>query len=171
MSDNKEMHVLSIYVENHAGVLSRVSGLFSRRMYNIDSLSVGETEDPKISRMTIVTHADENTFHQIQNQLAKLEDVKHICELKKDSSVLREHVLIKVNAKDTTQIMQISQIFRANVVDISRNLLTLELTGGPSKITAFIDLMEQFEIEGLVRTGVTGLKRGSATEAEKQKNN
>lgn len=171
MSDKKEMRVLSIYVENHAGVLSRVSGLFSRRMYNIDSLSVGETENPKISRMTIVTHADENTFHQIQNQLAKLEDVKHICELKKDSSVLREHVLIKVNAKDTTQIMQISQIFRANVVDISKNLLTLELTGGPSKITAFIDLMEQFEIEGLVRTGLTGLKRGSATEAEKQKNN
>ena len=75
MSDNKEMHVLSIYVENHAGVLSRISGLFSRRMYNIDSLSVGETENPKISRMTIVTHADDNTFRQIQNQLAKLEDV------------------------------------------------------------------------------------------------
>ena len=87
MSDNKEMHVLSIYVENHAGVLSRISGLFSRRMYNIDSLSVGETENPKISRMTIVTHADDNTFRQIQNQLAKLEDVKRICELHKDTSV------------------------------------------------------------------------------------
>ncbi len=162
----KKMHVLSIHVVNHAGVLSRIAGLFSRRMYNIDSLSVGETEDPKISRMTIVTHADENTFHQIQNQLAKLEDVKHICELHKDQAVLREHVLIKVNNKDTTAIMQICQIFRANVVDVSKKLLTLELTGGPSKINAFIDLMEQFEIEGLVRTGLTGLKRGSTTEAE-----
>lgn len=166
MSDKKEMRVLSIYVENHAGVLSRISGLFSRRMYNIDSLSVGETEDPRVSRMTIVTHADENTFHQIQNQLAKLEDVKHICELKKDTAVLREHILIKVNSKDSASIMQICQIFRASVVDISRELLTLELTGGPSKINAFINLMEDFEIEGLVRTGVTGLKRGTTTEME-----
>lgn len=166
MSDKKEMRVLSIHVENHAGVLSRISGLFTRRMYNIDSLSVGETEDPKISRMTIVTHADENTFHQIQNQLAKLEDVKHICELKKETAVLREHVLVKVNAKDSASIMQICQIFRANVVDVSRELLTLELTGGPSKINAFINLMEDFEIEGLVRTGVTGLKRGTVTETE-----
>ena len=170
MSDKKEMHVLSIYVENHAGVLSRISGLFTRRMYNIDSLSVGETEDPKISRMTIVTHADENTFHQIQNQLAKLEDVKHICELHKETAVLREHVLINVNSKDrkdSDAIMQMCQIFRANVVDVSREILTLELTGGPSKINAFINLMEQFKIEGLVRTGVTGLKRGTATEAER----
>ena len=173
MSDNKEMHVLSIYVENHAGVLSRISGLFSRRMYNIDSLSVGETENPKISRMTIVTHADDNTFRQIQNQLAKLEDVKRICELHKDTSVLREHVLIKVNAKDSTSIMQMCQIFRANVVDVSRELLTLELTGGPSKINAFIELMEQFDIEGLVRTGLTGLKRGISERPEElnQKNN
>ncbi len=165
-SKKEDMHVLSIYVENHAGVLSRIAGLFSRRMYNIDSLSVGETENPEISRMTIVTHADENTFHQIQNQLAKLEVVKHICELHKDQAVLREHVLVKVKNKDTTAIMQMCQIFRANVVDISRKLLTLELTGGPGKINAFIDLMEQFEIEGLVRTGLTGLKRGSTTEAE-----
>lgn len=168
MSGKKERHVLSIYVENHAGVLSRISGLFTRRMYNIDSLSVGETENPEISRMTIVTHADENTFHQIQNQLAKLEDVKHICELHKETAVLREHVLIKVNSKDSASIMQMAEIFRANVVDVSRELLTLELTGGPSKIDAFINLMEQFQIEGLVRTGLTGLKRGTATEAEKE---
>lgn len=168
MSDKKEKHVLSIYVANHAGVLSRVSGLFTRRMYNIDSLSVGETENPEISRMTIVTHADDNTFRQIQNQLAKLEDVKHICELHKETAVLREHVLIKVNSKDSAAIMQMAEIFRANIVDVSRELLTLELTGGPSKIDAFINLMEQFRIEGLVRTGLTGLKRGTATEAEKE---
>ncbi len=161
--NKKDMHVLSIYVENHAGVLSRVSGLFSRRMYNIDSLSVGVTENPEISRMTIVTHADENTFRQIKNQLSKLVDVKHLCELEPDSSVLREHVLVKVNAKDTTKIIEICNIFRANVVDYSKTLMTVELTGGPSKIDAFIDLMEDFEIQGLVRTGLTGLKRGSAT--------
>lgn len=173
MSDKnkKEMHVLSIYVENHAGVLSRISGLFTRRMYNIDSLSVGVTEDPNISRMTIVTHADENTFRQIQNQLAKLEVVKHLCELHKDTAVLREHILIKVKAKDNmAAIMQISEIFRASIIDVSRELLTLELTGGPSKINAFINLMEQFEIAGLVRTGLTGLKRGTATESESENN-
>lgn len=170
MSDKKtqkEMHVLSIYVENHAGVLSRISGLFTRRMYNIDSLSVGVTEDPNISRMTIVTHADDNTFRQIQNQLDKLEVVKHICELHKDTAVLREHVLIKVKAKDNMgAIMQMAEIFRASIVDVSRELLTLELTGGPSKINAFINLMDEFEIAGLVRTGLTGLKRGTATEVE-----
>lgn len=161
------MHVLSIYVENHAGVLSRISGLFTRRMYNIDSLSVGVTEDPNISRMTIVTHADDNTFRQIQNQLDKLEVVKHICELHKDTAVLREHVLIKVKAKDNMgAIMQMAEIFRASIVDVSRELLTLELTGGPSKINAFINLMDEFEIAGLVRTGLTGLKRGTATEVE-----
>lgn len=162
MSDKKQMHVLSIYVENHAGVLSRISGLFSRRMYNIDSLSVGETENPNISRMTIVTHADDNTFRQIQNQLAKLEDVKHICELDREESVLREHILVKVGAEDTTAVMQIAQIFRANIIDVSKEILTLELTGAPSKINAFIELMEDFEINGLARTGLTGLKRGKS---------
>ena len=160
--------------KNHAGVLSRISGLFSRRMYNIDSLSVGETENPKISRMTIVTHADDNSIPSDTEPVGKLEDVKRICELHKDTSVLREHVLIKVNAKDSTSIMQMCQIFRANVVDVSRGaFLTLELTGGPSKINAFIELMEQFDIEGLVRTGLTGLKRGKSERPEElnQKNN
>lgn len=172
MSDikNIEKHVLSIHVANHAGALSRISGLFTRRMFNIDSLSVGVTEDPTISRMTIVTHADDNTLRQIINQLGKLEDVKEICELKKDTSVLREHVLIMVNSKDSaSSIMQMAEIFRANIVDVSHELLTLELTGGPSKIDAFVNLMEQFKIEGLVRTGLTGLKRGTAMEDDKLK--
>ncbi len=154
------MHVLSILVENHAGVLSRIAGLFSRRMYNIDSLSVGVTENPDVSRMTIVTMADEDTLVQIKNQLAKLVNVIEITELSKDSAVLREHVLIKVSGKDRVGVMQICDIFRANVVDISREYMTAELTGAPGKISAFISLMEQYEVKDLVRTGLTGLARG-----------
>ena len=154
------MHVLSILVENHAGVLSRVAGLFSRRMYNIDSLSVGVTENPDVSRMTIVTMADEDTLVQIKNQLAKPVNVIEITELSKDSAVLREHVLVKVSAKDRVGVMQICDIFRANVVDISREYMTAELTGAPSKISAFIAMMEQYEVKDLVRTGLTGLARG-----------
>lgn len=154
------MYVLSVLVTNHAGVLSRVAGLFSRRMYNIESLSVGVTENPKISRMTIVTYADEDTLKQIMNQLAKLVDVREIQILDNNDAVLREHVLVKVKAADTAGIMNICNVFRASIVDISPEVMTAELTGGPSKISAFISLMEQFEICDLVRTGLTGLKRG-----------
>lgn len=154
------MNVLSVLVTNHAGVLSRVAGLFSRRMYNIESLSVGVTENPKISRMTIVTYADEDTLKQIMNQLSKLVDVKNITILDSNDAVLREHVLIKVKAGDTAGIMNICNVFRASIVDISPEVMTAELTGGPSKINAFISLMEQFEVCDLVRTGLTGLKRG-----------
>ena len=153
-------HVLSVLVENHAGVLSRVTGLFSRRMYNIDSLSVGETEDPNISRTTIVVQADDDTITQIKNQHAKLVDVIEITELHKDNAVLREHVLVKVSAKDQAGVMQICDIFRAKIVDISLEYMTAELTGAPSKISAFISLMDQYEVKDLVRTGLTGLARG-----------
>ena len=156
----ENMHVLSVLVENHAGVLSRIAGLFSRRMYNIDSLSVGVTENPDVSRMTIVTHADDATLMQIKNQLAKLVNVIQIDELKKDSAVLREHVLVKVSAVDKAGVMQICDIFRANIVDISPEIMTAELTGGPNKINAFINLMDQYEVKDLVRTGLTGLFRG-----------
>ena len=155
-----DMHVLSVLVENHAGVLSRVSGLFSRRMYNIDSLSVGVTEDPNMSRITIVTHTDSDSLTQIKNQLSKLVDVIEITELNKDSAVLREHVLVKVTARDKAGVMQICDIFRANIVDISTEIMTAELTGAPNKINAFISLMEQYQVKGLVRTGLTGLVRG-----------
>ena len=129
-------------------------------MYNIDSLSVGVTENPDVSRMTIVTHADDATLTQIKNQLAKLVNVIQIDELRKDSAVLREHVLVKVSAADKAGVMQICDIFRANIVDISTEIMTAELTGGPSKINAFIDLMDQYEVKDLVRTGLTGLFRG-----------
>lgn len=153
-------HVLSVLVENHAGVLNRISGLFSRRTYNIESLSVGVTENPNVSRMTIVTNTDDDTLIQIVNQVSKLIDVKEIKILNSDSAVLREHVLVKVSAADTAGVMQICNIFRANIVDISTEIMTAELTGAPAKINAFISLMEQFEIKDLVRTGLTGLVRG-----------
>ena len=153
-------HVLSILVENHAGVLSRISGLFSRRMYNIDSLSVGVTENPDISRITVVTRPDDDALTQIKNQLSKLVPVMEIIELSKDSAVLREHVLVKISAKYRVGVMQICDIFRANIVDISVDYMTAELTGAPSKINAFITLMEQYEVKDLVRTGLTGLARG-----------
>lgn len=154
------MHVLSVLVKNHAGVLSRVAGLFSRRMYNIESLSVGVTENPEVSRMTIVTYADDDTLKQIMNQLSKLVDVQEIEILDNNKAVLREHVLVKVKAGDTAGLMQICNIFRANIVDVSPEVMTAEMTGGPSKINAFISMMEQFEVCELVRTGLTGLKRG-----------
>ncbi len=153
-------HVLSVLVQNHAGVLSRISGLFSRRMYNIDSLSVGVTENPDISRMTVVTTTDDDTVEQIKSQLSKLEEVIEVTELSKESAVLREHVLIKVSSGDIPGAMQICDIFRAGVVDITPEYMTTELTGAPSKISAFISMMEQFGVKDLVRTGMTGLARG-----------
>ena len=156
----RKNHVLSILVENRAGVLSRISGLFSRRMYNIDSLSVGETENPNISRMTIVTTADEDTLTQIKHQLAKLTDVISVTELHTDSAMLREHVLIRVSGKDRVGVMQICDIFHAGIEDVSVDTLTAELTGTPQKISAFISLMEQYGVIDLVRTGLTGLERG-----------
>lgn len=157
---NTNTHVLSVLVENHAGVLNRISGLFSRRTYNIESLSVGVTENPNVSRMTIVTTTDNDTLTQIVNQVSKLIDVIEIEVLDADNAVLREHVLVKVSSADTAGVMQICNIFRASIVDISTEIMTAELTGAPNKINAFITLMEQFEIKGLVRTGLTGLMRG-----------
>ena len=157
---NSNTQVLSVLVENHVGVLNRVSGLFSRRMYNIESLSVGVTEDPTVSRMTIVTSADGDTLKQIMNQVLKLVDVKEITILSSDNAVLREHVLIKVSAADVAGVMQICNVFRANIVDISPDFMTAEMTGAPNKINAFIALMGQFDVKDLVRTGMTGLIRG-----------
>jgi len=162
--ENKRM-VLSILVDNTAGVLSRVAGLFSRRGYNIDSLTVGETENAKISRMTVVASGEDNVLEQIKNQLTKLEDVIEIVELGRDYSVCRELVLVKVlaNAEERTQLNTIANIFRANVVDVSSDFMMMEMTGDINKINAFIKLLDGFEINELVRTGVTGLTRGFAS--------
>lgn len=154
--------VLSILVENTSGVLSRVAGMFSRRGYNIDSLSVGETHNPAISRMTVAVTGEELTLEQIEKQLNKLEDVIEIKELADGESVCRELVLVKVKAgvRERQAIIAVADIFRAKVVDVAKESLMIELTGNQSKINAFIELLDGFEILQLVRTGLTGLARG-----------
>jgi acetolactate synthase-1/3 small subunit len=160
-----EKHVLSALVKNSSGVLSRVSGLFSRRGYNIDSLTVGRTEDPSISRMTITLMGDDNVLEQVKKQLNKLEDVVRVIDFKANESVYRELVLIKVkaNAKNRAAINETVKIFRSKIIDLSTDTLTIELTGDEDKISALINLMEEYGIEELVRTGVTALQRGEKT--------
>lgn len=160
-----EKHVLSALVKNSSGVLSRVSGLFSRRGYNIDSLTVGRTEDPSISRMTITLMGDDNVLEQVKKQLNKLEDVVRVIDFKANESVYRELVLIKVkaNAENRAAINETVKIFRSKIIDLSSDTLTIELTGDEDKISALINLMEEYGIEELVRTGVTALQRGEKT--------
>ncbi|NLK97910.1 acetolactate synthase small subunit [Defluviitalea saccharophila] len=156
-------HVLSILVENHSGVLSRVSGLFSRRGYNIDSLSVGETEDPNVSRMTIVVRGDEYILEQIKKQLNKLIDVIKVIELKAEQSVYRELMLLKVGA-DTdkrAEIIEIVNIFRGRIVDVASESLMIEVTGDEGKLSALISMMEPYGIKEMIRTGLTALERGN----------
>lgn len=159
-----QKRILSLLVDNTAGVLSRISGLFSRRGYNIDSLSVGVTADERYSRMTVVCSGDELILEQITKQLAKLVDVRDIKVLEPDNSVSRELVLVKVAAKPEQReaIISIANIFRANVVDVAKESLVIELTGSKSKLKAFVKLLEDYEILELARTGITGLSRGAA---------
>lgn len=154
--------VLSLLVDNTYGVLSRVSGMFSRRGYNIDSLTVGVTENPKYSRMTVAVSGDDRILTQIKNQLMKLEDVVDVVELKDGESVCRELVLIKVKCdmKQRQEIMSMANVFRANIVDVAVDSLMIEITGNLNKVEAFINLLNGFEIVELVRTGLTGLARG-----------
>lgn len=155
-------HVLSVLVENHSGVLSRISGLFSRRGYNIDSLSVGETEDPKVSRMTIVADADEYTLEQIKKQLNKLIDVIKVIELKEETSIYRELAMIKIKASkaNRAEIIEIANIFRAHIVDVSNDSLIIEATGDQGKISALCNMLEPYGIKEVIRTGLTALQRG-----------
>ena len=157
-----EKRVLSILVDNTSGVLNRVAGLFSRRGYNIDSLTVGETENPKYSRMTIVVTGDDDILEQIVKQITKLEDVRRVDVLEPSDSVTRELILVKIKAEPAQrqQVISITEIFRANIVDVARDSLMIEITGSQSKLKAFLSLVEDYEILELVRTGITGLARG-----------
>lgn len=157
-----DRHIISVLVKNSAGVLSRVAGLFTRRGFNIESLTVGSTENPEFSRMTITMVGNEGNLEQIKNQLNKLYDVVKVVELKSDNSVIRELVLIKVNATDAERgaINEVAKIFRCKIVDISPDTLTIELTGDESKISALIKLMEKYGIREIVRTGIVALERG-----------
>ena len=154
--------VLSILVENTAGVTSLISGLFSRRRYNIDSFSSGVTADPRFTRITIVTSGDELVLEQIEKQLAKLEDVLDIKKLEPDNSVTRELIMVKIRAKDTDRqaILNVTEIFHGKVVDVTHDSMIIELTGKQAKLDSFLDLLQGYEILELARTGLTGLTRG-----------
>jgi acetolactate synthase-1/3 small subunit len=166
--DNR--HVISILVSNRAGVLSRITGLFSRRCFNIDSLSVGVTEDPSYSRITVVAFGDDEIIYQIRMQLEKLEDVFKVTELAQEDSVYRELALVKVSAKPSAraEIMGITEIFRANVIDVSPMTLTAEMTGDQRKIDAFIQLLSSYGVMEIARTGLAGLKRGEGVMKEEK---
>ena len=154
--------VLSALVQNNAGVLSRVSGLFSRRGFNIDSLTVGETSDAKLSRMTIVAQGDEARLEQIEKQLAKLIEVVAVHRLDPDRSVFREIALVNVKASSDTRasIIQIADVFRARVVDVAAESLIVEVTGDQAKVDGLIELLVPYGILELARTGIAALSRG-----------
>ena len=154
--------VFSLLVDTNPGVLSRVSGLFSRRGYSIDSITAGVTADPRFTRITIVASGDELILSQIEKQVRKLEDVIEIKVLQPEDSVYRELIMVKVRANKTerTEIISVADIFRAKIVDVEKDSLMVELTGNGSKVDAFLELLEGYEILELARTGITGLQRG-----------
>jgi acetolactate synthase-1/3 small subunit len=154
-------HTLSVLVENKFGVLTRVAGLFSGRGYNIDTLNVAPTKDPNTSRMTIVTRGDDPTVEQIVKQLNKLVDVLEVTDFGEYEYIDRELVLVrvKVDSKSRAEVMQITDIFRAKIVDVQPDSLTIEVTGNESKLEKFIELMKAFGILDLTRTGKVALPR------------
>jgi acetolactate synthase I/III small subunit len=154
-------HTISVLVENKFGALTRIAGLFSGRGYNIDTLNVGPTHDPNTSRMTIVTRGDDATLEQIVKQLNKLTDVLQVRDFREGEYVDRELVLVKVSvdSKTRAEIMQITDIFRAKIVDVQPASLTIEITGNESKVEKFIELMKTFGVVELNRTGKVALPR------------
>ena len=153
----------SILVYNNPGLLSRMAGLFSRRGDNIESITAGTTADPRFTRITIVASGDEQILSQIEKQVRKMEDVIEIKPLNDSNSVCRELVMIKVraNASERADVISLADIFRAKIVDVEKDCLMIELTGTESKLKAFMELLDGYEILELARTGITGLKRGS----------
>ena len=158
-----KQRTLSVLVDNTAGVLMRVAGLFSRRGYNIDSLTVGVTADPRFSRITVVASGDDLVLDQITKQVNKLVDVRDVKVLAPSESVQRELILVKirVSAEERQNIISLTEIFRANIVDVARDSVICEVTGARSKLEAFLNLLEGYEVLELARTGVTGLSRGT----------
>jgi acetolactate synthase-1/3 small subunit len=158
-----KQHVVSALVENRAGTLSRVSGLFSRRGFNIDSLTVGETEDKLISRMTIAVSGDDATLEQIIKQLSKLVDVIAVRELESASCIRREIMLVKISVSEKTRagVLEIAGIFRSRIIDVSPATITLEATGDIEKLDGLLLLLRPHGILELARTGLVALERGS----------
>ena len=155
--------VFQLLVDNTSGVLSRISGLFSRRGYNIESITAGVTADARITRITIVASGDAETLAQIEKQVAKLEDVRDVKELEPEISVYRDLALIKVRANEEQRqgVILLTNTFRGNIIDVAVDSLIIEMTGGQAKIDAFLNLLSGFEILELARTGIAGLGRGS----------
>lgn len=155
--------VFQLLVDNTSGVLSRISGLFSRRGYNIESITAGVTADPRFTRITIVTSGDDEILEQIEKQVGKLIDVRNVKELKPEDSVYRELVLLKVkaDAQQRPNVIELANVFRAKIIDVAHESLVIELTGDQSKIDAFIALFDGYEILELARTGIAGLGRGT----------
>lgn len=159
-------HTISILVENKPGVLQRVSGLFTRRNFNIDNITVGKTEDPTISRITIRTTGDEQILEQITKQLNKLIEVLKVRELKPENTIKRELALIKVHAPDETtksEIIQYTNIFRGHIIDVTTKSIIIEITGDPTKIQALTKLIKPYGIKEIAKTGVTAMTRGHKT--------
>ncbi len=156
-------HTISVLVENHFGVLARVSALFSARGYNIDSLCVGETENPAVSRMTVVVRGDDAVLDQIIKQLNKLVDTIEVVDLTNENFVERELVMIKiaVDSKKRSEAIEIVSIFRAKIVDCSTNSMIVEVTGSEEKIEALIDMLRPFHIKEIVRTGEIAIGRSA----------
>ena len=156
-------HTLSVLVENKPGVLARVAGLFSRRGFNIDSLAVGPTEHPEISRMTILVNVEESPLEQVTKQLNKLVEVIKIVELDSAQSVARELLLVKVKADAATrgQVLELVQLFRAKVVDIASDAVTIQIVGNSDKLSAMLRVLEPFGIRELVQSGLVAVSRGS----------
>ncbi|ACL69838.1 acetolactate synthase small subunit [Halothermothrix orenii] len=164
-------HILSVSVLNKPGVLTRIASLFSRRNFNIESLNVGHTENPEISRMTIVVKGDDRVLEQVKKQLHKLIDVIKITELNQDSLVSRDLALIRVNCprKQRTEVIQIADTFRAKIVDVAYDSMMIETTGTEDKIEALIEVLKDFGIIEVVRTGLVALSRGLDLQGKNQK--
>ncbi len=158
-----DRHTLSVLVENKPGVLTRIAGMFARRGYNIHSLAVGPTDDERISRLTIVVGTEAVQLEQITKQLNKLVHVLKIVELEEDSSIEREMQLVKVNADPVvrSQIIEIAEVFRAKIVDVDHDSITVEVAGNPGKLAAMVELLEPYGIREMVRSGTIALARGT----------
>jgi len=162
--ENGKTKVISVLVENKPGVLHTIANLFRRRNFNIESITVGPTQQQDISRMTITINGDEKTIDQVVKQVAKQIDVLKVSELEQGNFVMRELALIKVNvpsAKERSDIINCVDVFRCRVIDVSTDSLTVEITGTPDKIDAFLNLMKSYEVIELARTGITALARGA----------
>lgn len=166
MSESRQ--VVSMLVDNNSGVLARVSSLFARKGFNIDTLTVSATNDPKISRITITTVGDKATLRQILSQTSKLVEARKVVALDPERSIQRELLMVKIRADETTRrvICEAADIYKASIVDLSVSSMVVELTGKPSKIDAFLELLKKYDIIEMCRTGVTALDRGNTVMGE-----